>query len=93
MGKNLIIVESPVKARTLSKYLDKGFEVKASMGHVIDLPPKKLGVDLEKDFEPQYVTVRGKTKAIKDLKAAAANAICSRPRDNLSLIARQAHSL
>jgi DNA topoisomerase-1 len=72
--KSLVVVESPAKARTIGRFLGPSYVVKASMGHIRDLPKSKLGVDLEKDFEPQYVTVRGKTKAIKELKAAAAKA-------------------
>jgi len=72
--KSLVVVESPAKARTIGRFLGSSYVVKASMGHIRDLPKSKLGVDLDKDFEPQYVTVRGKTKAIKDLKAAAAKA-------------------
>lgn len=71
MTKSLIIVESPAKARTLQKYLGKSFVVKASVGHIRDLPVNKLGVDIEKDFQPQYVTIRGKAKIISDLKEAA----------------------
>ncbi|HUU29476.1 MAG TPA: type I DNA topoisomerase [archaeon] len=71
MGKNLVIVESPAKARTLSKYLGKDFEVRASMGHVIDLPPKRLGVDLDHDFKPSYQVITGKGKIINELKHAA----------------------
>lgn len=71
MAKALIIVESPAKARTLKKYLGKNFEVKASVGHVRDLPVSKLGVDVDKDFEPQYVTIKGKGKIISGLKKAA----------------------
>lgn len=72
--KNLVIVESPAKARTIEKYLGKGYEVAASVGHVRDLPPKELGVDVENDFEPKYVTIRGKGKIITDLKKRAKNA-------------------
>ncbi len=74
MGKSLIIVESPAKARTLQKYLGKSFSVKASVGHIRDLPVKTLGVDVEHDFEPKYVTIRGKGKIISDLKSAAKKA-------------------
>ena len=74
MPKSLIIVESPAKARTLQKYLGKDFNVKASVGHIRDLPVKTLGVDVEHDFEPQYVTIRGKGKIISDLKNAAKDA-------------------
>jgi DNA topoisomerase-1 len=71
MSKSLIIVESPAKARTLQKYLGNSFTVKASVGHIIDLPVKTLGVDVEHDFAPQYETIRGKGKIISDLKSAA----------------------
>ncbi len=74
MTHTLLIVESPAKARTLSKYLGKDFTVKATVGHVIDLPAKDLGVDVEKNFEPKYVTIPGKTKIIRELKQAAKKA-------------------
>ncbi|MCL5270312.1 MAG: type I DNA topoisomerase [bacterium] len=64
-GKHLIIVESPAKARTIERYLGKDFKVVASVGHVIDLPATKLGVDVENDFKPEYVVIKGK-KAILD---------------------------
>jgi len=71
MAKHLVIVESPAKARTLEKYLGKDFQVKASVGHIMDLPKSKLGVDIEHDFEPQYEVLRGKKKIIDELKRAA----------------------
>lgn len=74
MSKSLIIVESPAKARTLKKYLGKDYDVRASVGHVRDLPVSKLGVDVKKDFSPQYVTIKGKGKIISDLKNAAQKA-------------------
>jgi len=74
MDKSLIIVESPAKARTLQKYLGKPFTVKASVGHVRDLPVKSLGVDIEHDFNPQYVTIKGKGKILSELKKAAKSA-------------------
>ncbi|MDA3834243.1 MAG: toprim domain-containing protein, partial [Spirochaetales bacterium] len=74
MGKSLIIVESPAKARTLQRYLGKNFIVKASVGHIRDLPVKTLGVDVDDDFKPQYVTIRGKSKIIDELKSAARKA-------------------
>ena len=74
MSQSLIIVESPAKARTLQKYLGKNFTVKASVGHIIDLPVKTLGVDIANNFAPQYVTIRGKGKIISDLKSAAEKA-------------------
>ena len=68
MGKTLVIVESPAKARTISRYLGSDYYVAASVGHVRDLPKKELGVDIEAGFEPKYVTIRGKGKILKDLK-------------------------
>jgi reverse gyrase len=72
-GKSLVIVESPAKSRTINKYLGSGFEVKASMGHVRDLPPKEFGVELEKNFKPTYSIMPGKVKIVTGLKAAAKN--------------------
>ena len=76
MGKfhNLVIVESPSKAKTIGRYLGPDYTVKASMGHLRDLPKSKMGVDLENDFTPQYIPVRGKESLIKELKAEAAKA-------------------
>jgi DNA topoisomerase-1 len=74
MSKSLIIVESPAKARTLQRYLGKSFTVKASVGHICDLPEKTLGVDVEHDFQPKYVTIRGKAKIITELRGAAQKA-------------------
>ena len=71
MAKSLIIVESPTKARTITKYLGRGYTVMASVGHIKDLPTSKLGVDLEHDFEPQYVTIKGKAKVLADIKKKA----------------------
>ena len=73
-GKHLVIVESPAKARTISKYLGRDYEVAASVGHVRDLPRKELGVDVEHGFEPKYVTIRGKGKVISELKRKAKDA-------------------
>ncbi len=74
MSKSLIIVESPAKARTLKKYLGKDYDVKASVGHIRDLPVNSLGVDIKENFAPRYVTIKGKSKIISDLKKAAASA-------------------
>ena len=74
MGKSLVIVESPTKIDTLKKIIGKGFMIKASVGHLKDLPKKKLGVDVENDFKPDYITIRGKGKILADLKAAAKKA-------------------
>ncbi len=68
---NLVIVESPAKAKTIGKYLGPGYEVKASMGHVRDLPKSKLGVDVEAGFQPDYQPIKGKEEIITDLKKAA----------------------
>ena len=74
MGKSLIIVESPAKAKTINKFLGRKYTVKASMGHVRDLPKGKLGIDVDKDFEPKYQTIRGRGKILTELKKAAKNA-------------------
>lgn len=68
----LVIVESPAKAKTIQKYLGKGYEVTASMGHVRDLPPARLSVDVKKDFAPKYAIIKGKEQFVKDLKKTAA---------------------
>ncbi|OGB89280.1 hypothetical protein A2625_03840 [candidate division WOR-1 bacterium RIFCSPHIGHO2_01_FULL_53_15] len=73
-SKNLVIVESPAKARTLEKFLGKDFTVKASGGHVRDLPAKKIGVKIDEDFEPTYQIIKGKEKIVKDLQEAAGKA-------------------
>jgi len=73
-GKPLIVVESPTKARTIAKFLGSEFAIRASNGHIMDLPKAKLGVDTDKDFEPEYVVMRGKAKVLKELKDAAAHA-------------------
>jgi len=74
MGKSLVIVESPAKAKTLNRYLGSDYEVKASVGHVIDLPEKSLGVDLKNDFKPTYKVIPGKGKVVAGLKKAAKTA-------------------
>jgi len=72
MAKSLVIVESPAKARTINKYLGPDYIVKASMGHVMDLPKKDLGVDVDHDFKPTYITIPGRKAVIAELKSAAA---------------------
>ena len=67
----LVIVESPAKAKTISKFLGKNFVVKSSFGHVRDLPKSKMGIDIEHNFAPQYINNRDKSKVIKELKDAA----------------------
>src|SRR5690348_8423385 len=74
MAKKLVIVESPAKARTIEKFLGRDFEVRASMGHIIDLPKKGLGVNTRKDFAPQYEVIEKKDKLINELKAASRRA-------------------
>ena len=71
MSKNLVIVESPTKAKTISKILGDDFRVVSSMGHIIDLPAKKLGVDVEDKFKPVYVVIPGKKKILAQLKKEA----------------------
>ena len=71
MGKSLVVVESPAKAKTINKILGKDFVVKPCMGHVRDLPPKELGIDIEDGFKPRYVTIRGKGKILSGLRKAA----------------------
>jgi len=73
-GKSLVIVESPAKSRTLTKFLGRGFSVLASNGHIMDLPKRKLGVDLENDFEPEYEPIPSKDKALARIKQAAGTA-------------------
>lgn len=72
--KNLVIVESPAKAKTIKKYLGKGYDVVASMGHVRDLPEKRLSVDIKNNFEPKYSIVKGKSTLVKELKEKAKKA-------------------
>jgi DNA topoisomerase-1 len=74
MGKQLVIVESPAKAKTINRYLGKGYLVKASMGHVRDLPKKKLGVSIEQDFEPEYAVLPERKKVVADLQNHAKEA-------------------
>ena len=74
MSKDLVIVESPAKAKTIGKYLGTGFVVKASMGHVRDLPKERLGVDIDKDFEPEYVVIEDKKKIVAEIRKLAKTA-------------------
>jgi DNA topoisomerase I len=71
LAKNLVIVESPAKAKTIKRYLGAAYEVTPSVGHVVDLPKSKLGVDVEHDFKPEYHVIPGKTKVIEGIKQAA----------------------
>jgi DNA topoisomerase-1 len=74
MSKNLVIVESPAKAKTINKYLGKNYVVKASMGHVRDLPKSKLGIDVDNDFEPKYTVIKDRGDVVKELKKFAKTA-------------------
>jgi DNA topoisomerase-1 len=74
MSKSLVIVESPAKAKTINKYLGANYSVKACMGHVMDLPKKDLGVNIEKDFKPTYIAIPAKKDVIKELQTAAGKA-------------------
>ena len=74
MSKKLVIVESPSKAKTIKKYLGSTYKVEASMGHIIDLPKSQMGVDVEHDFEPRYITIRGKGSLLSKLKKEAKGA-------------------
>jgi DNA topoisomerase I len=74
MADNLVIVESPAKAKTIGKFLGKGYRIEASMGHVRDLPKSQIGVDVENEFNPKYITIRGKGDLISKLKKEAKNA-------------------
>ena len=78
MADKLIIVESPAKANTIKKFLGGNVKVMASMGHIRDLPKSKMGIDIEHDFEPQYINIRGKGDLIKSLKKL--KRALSRPR-------------
>ena len=66
MAKNLVVVESPAKVKTIKKFLGSNYQVVASMGHVCDLPKSSMGIDVDNDFEPRYITIRGKGKFIFD---------------------------
>ena len=71
MAKNLVIVESPAKAKTLGRYLGSDYDVRASVGHIRDLPKSKLGVDIENDFQPEYKIIANRESVVKDLQKAA----------------------
>ncbi len=83
MSDYLVIVESPAKAKTIERYLGKKYTVKASMGHVRDLPKSQMAVDAENNYKPKYITIRGKGSILKELKSSAKKAkkslSCSRP--------------
>ena len=68
----LVIVESPSKAKTIHKYLGDDYIISSSVGHIIDLPKSRLAIDIENNFTPEYITIRGKAKILNDLKKQAA---------------------
>ena len=68
MAKNLVIVESPAKAKTIEKFLGKDYKVASSFGHIADLPSKELGVDVEGDFSPKYIVSDDKKKVVKEIR-------------------------
>ena len=72
-AETLVIVESPSKAKTINKYLGKDYIISSSVGHIIDLPKSRLAIDIENGFKPEYITIRGKSKILSDLKKQAAN--------------------
>ncbi|MEH7747806.1 toprim domain-containing protein, partial [Neobacillus drentensis] len=74
MADFLVIVESPAKAKTIERYLGNKYKVKASMGHIRDLPRSQMGVNVENSYEPKYITIRGKGPVLKELKTAAKKA-------------------
>ena len=74
MGKSLLVVESPTKMKTLSKYLGKDFVIKATYGHIKDLPKSKLGVDVEEGFKPHFHVLKGKSKVVDEIKKAGKEA-------------------
>ena len=74
MAKNLVIVESPAKAKTIEKFLGKDFQVESSYGHIADLPSKELGIDVDGDFSPKYIVSDDKKAIVKKLKALAKKA-------------------
>src|SRR5699024_2859617 len=74
MAKNLVIVESPAKAKTIERYLGKNYKVKASMSHVRDLPKSQMGEDVENEYDTKYITIRGKNETLKELRKEAKKA-------------------
>lgn len=81
--KYLVIVESPAKAKTIEKYLGRNYKVVASVGHIRDLPKSKMGVDTENNYDPHYISIRGKGPVIKELKKYA-----KKPKKSISQVTR-----
>ena len=73
MKRKLVIVESPAKAKTLKKFLGAGYKIEACVGHIRDLPKSQLGINIENDYEPKYITIRGKGKLLAKLRKDAKN--------------------
>ena len=93
MAKNLVIVESPAKAKTIKKYLPKGYEVQATMGHVIDLPKSRIGIDIEDHFKPDYIKIRGKGELLKKLRRKPTRQITSCWQRTPTARARRFHGM
>ena len=74
MANKLVIVESPAKAKTIGKFLGRGYKVEASQGHVRDMPKSQLGVDVENGFEPKYITIRGRGEILNKIRKEARSA-------------------
>ena len=89
MANKLIIVESPAKVHTIKKFLGSGYDVIASAGHIRDLPKSRLGVDKAHDFEPEYITIRGKGEIMADLKKAVKKAGCEPNEADLVYLAEE----
>ena len=92
MAKYLVIVESPAKVKTVKKFLGSNYEVAASNGHVRDLPKSQLGIDIENDYEPKYITIRGKGELLASLRKEAKKAECGRVFQNQSGKSRRNHN-
>ena len=80
MPKSLVVVESPAKAKTINKFLGRNYIVCSSVGHIRDLPAKKLAVDVQNGFTPEYITIRGKAKVIKENSSRSKENRCNLPR-------------
>ena len=89
----LVIVESPAKAKTIGKYLGADYVVKASMGHLRDLPKKKMSIDLEHDFKPEYVPIEGKDKVIKEIRSEIRRRTSSISRLTLTAREKRLHGI
>lgn len=93
MADYLVIVESPAKAKTIERYLGKKYKVKASIGHVRDLPRSQMGIDTENNYAPKYITIRGKGPVLQDLKSAAKKLRKSISRPIQTVKGKQSHGI